>query len=112
MKSVSKYKLGWIGLRVAKHGKAASALKRAGWIRIGHTELNNRNGWDWILPTVSGDRFDTQDWRPLATKGLEAIAIWFTDAQWGANTGITEYQWRDRRIIESDFNQKWATGKR
>ncbi len=108
----SKYQMGWFGIRASKMGRAARLLKNQGWIRTGPAELNNRNAWNWIRPGQTSEDFNQRDWSDLANAGLEGIAIWFCDAQWGANAGITDVQWINRAIIESDFNSKWPNGRR
>lgn len=108
----SKYQLGWIGLRVTRHGRAAATLKRSGWMRSHHADRNNRNAFDWVKPTITHDQFDHTNWNDLASRGLEAVAFWLTDAQWGRNAGLTDRQWQDGRLIELEFNAKWPYGKR
>ena len=111
--TVSKYKLGWIGIRVRKIGRASSALKKLGYFtRSCHADINNRNGFDFIRPCVTGNQFDAYDWTMLAEAGLEGIAFWITDAQLGAVDGITDKQWLNRRVIEKEFNAKRPTGRR
>jgi hypothetical protein len=105
----SKYKIGWIGLRVSRLGQSANRLHRDGWVKTGHAALNNRNGFDWIRPVRTREQFQETDWMDFAAHGLEAIAVWFSDAQWGMIAGITDNQWRDRRIIEFNQSEKRNT---
>ena len=110
---MSAYKLGWIGIRVIRVGKAAKILKNDGWMKMSSgAEVNNRNAFNWMKPVVSREKFETMDWTKLANAGLEALAVWITDAQWGESAAITDHQWADRRVIELDFNAKWPTGRR
>lgn len=112
MTKISKFEMGWIGIRISVHGKSSKLLKSYGWIKLGHAELNNRNGFDWVRPGITKEQFDQQDWTKLADTGLEAIAIWFCDAQWKNGSSLTNTQWKNRAIIQSDFNAKWPTGRR
>jgi hypothetical protein len=109
---LSKYTTGWMGLRASKAGRSSKLLKRTGWIKLGHADLNNRNGFDWVRPGRTHEQFLAADWRELAAAGLVGIAVWFSDAQWGLNAGVTDAQWCRRAIIEADFNSKWPTGHR
>lgn len=109
---VSAFKLGWVGIRVSKVGNASKILKRLGYFKSGPADLNNRNSFAWLRPGRTKAEFDAIDWRQLADAGLQGIAMWFTDAQWGHTAGITDVQWQDRRVIDSEFNAKWPTGKR
>lgn len=105
--------MGWVGLRVSKLGKSSKILKRQGWFTTGGAaELNNRNGFNWIRPGKTNAQFNEIDWRELANAGLVAVAIWFCDAQWKFNAGITDAQWQNRAIVEADFNSNWPTGRR
>lgn len=109
----NKYKEGWIGIRAKRVGRAARALKRSGWMRTGgHAELNNRDGLDWLRPMKTREDFKSFDWAALANLGLNGVAFWFTDAQWGRSSGITGKQWRERAIVEAKFNAQWPNGRR
>jgi len=110
--SISKYQIGWIGIRASKAGRAANLLKKDGWMKTqGHASLNNRDGFDWIRPLKTQDQFEATDWTRYSFKGLEGIAVWFTDAQWETQTGLTAAQWNNRSIIEDEFNKICPTGK-
>lgn len=93
----SKYKVGWVGLRVSRTGRAGRALRQTGWMRCDSAE--NRNGFDWLLPCKTRDQFHAMQWNTLAASGLDGIAVWFSDAQWGKSAGITDTQWQDRHSI-------------
>ncbi|MGD1088714.1 MAG: hypothetical protein ABR955_08310 [Verrucomicrobiota bacterium] len=108
----SKYQIGWIGIRSSKIGRSARLLKNQGWMKIGHAEINNRNGFNWIRPVQTVADFNSKDWRQLADAGLVGLAIWFCDAQWGKNAAITDVQWQNRALIESQFNSKFPSGRR
>lgn len=108
----SKYQMGWIGIRASKVGRSSKLLKKQGWMKLGHADLNNRNGFNWVRPVQEEKDFINKNWSELANVGLEGIAIWFTDAQWGADAAVTDVQWQKRAIIEADFNSKWPTGRR
>ena len=98
---MSKYKIGWIGLRVVRIGRASKTLQALGWIYAGrHGEINNRNGFNWLRPSQTESDFQTADWKRLASHGLQATAVWFSDAQWGKMSGITEKQWLNRVWID------------
>ncbi len=97
----SKYQIGWIGIRVQKAGKSARIFKNQGWIKLNsHADTNNRNGFDYIRCAVDGNYFKTYDFKPFKEAGLQGLAIWFSDAQWKYNSGFTDKQWQNRRIIE------------
>lgn len=98
----SKYQIGWIGIRASKTGRASKILKKEGWIRLDHASLNNRNGFDWIRAAQTFEAFNTTKWNDLAEAGLCGFAVWFCDAQWGQNSGITDFQWQNRKNIERD----------
>lgn len=108
----SHYVVGWVGLRVKRHGKAARKLTSLGWIRMHHADLNNVNGFDWVRPSILKPQFLETDWRELERLGLDAVAVWYTDAQHGADAPITRSQWRERAFIEQEFNEKWPNGIR
>jgi hypothetical protein len=96
----SKYKLGWICLRATRIGSAARLLKRAGWWKMGHAEMNNRNGFDWVIPCRTESEFNSMDWVPFASRGLMAVAMWITDAQWKDSLAVTDTQWENRKFID------------
>jgi hypothetical protein len=91
-KKPSPYRLGWIGIRHEKSGRASRLLRAQGWLRLGHADLNNRNAFDWVRPTRTREEFRETDWRQIANLGLVGIAVWISDAQWGRDTGITDMQ--------------------
>ncbi len=90
---LSKYKLGWIGLRCERANGVK--LKKIGFIDIGR--VNNKNGFDYIKPVVNKNDF-AEKCRGLPVNGT---AIWFSDAQWGKNRSITDKQWQSRIILEN-----------
>lgn len=92
----SKYKMGWIGIRASKLGQAGRLLKNQGWIKI---TSDNRNALNWARPVRTNEQFMATDWSQIANAGLEGTAFWLSDAQWGANAGITDKQWQQRAII-------------
>lgn len=81
-------------------------------IRLSIGELSNRNGFNFIVPVVTRDQFESMDFRSLADAGFDGIAIWFTDAQWGHNSEITDAQWQNRAIIEREFCSRFPNGSR
>lgn len=83
----TKYEMGWIILRIAKRGRAVAALKKAGFMFHSHAELNNRTGSDAVKPVATLADFKGFDWRRFSERGLEGIAFWITDAQWGKKHG-------------------------
>lgn len=97
---VSKYKLGWIGLRVERIGNATGWLKRNGWMKSYPAQLNNRNAFNWVRPCRTHQEFKEMSWHPLAKNGLAGLAFWITDAQWENNSGLTDKQWQERVTIE------------
>ena len=110
--TVSKYKMGWIGIRVERSGKAARALKAAGFWKMQASDVNNRNGFDWVKPGAMAGALDEMNFSAVSKLGLVGLAVWFCDAQWGQSSAVTDAQWQDRRIIEADFNSKFPKGKR
>jgi hypothetical protein len=67
----SKYKIGWIGIRVGK------LLEGYGWMRLDPASPNNRDGFDWAMPSQTRNGFLETDWRKLArqvTGTLERLA--------------------------------------
>lgn len=108
----NKYHVGWIGLRVQKLGRAASALKRQGWMRRARCDANNRNAFDWVRPLQDHAQFMATDWSTLANRGLEGVAMWVCDAQLSREDAVTDQQWSERAFIEAGFNAKWPTGRR
>ena len=109
---LSRYAVGWIGLRVERLGSASHALISSGWIKQHHADLYNRNAFDWVRPVQTREQFEATDWRPLSNLGLSGMAFWITDAQWGKNAGITDAQWMNRAIIEAEFNRNLTHGRR
>lgn len=75
-------------------------------------DLNNRNAFVWMRPCRTEAEYLATDWSALAKAGLEGIAMWITDAQWGHNSNVTDHQWTHRSIIEAQFNAQWPTGRR
>lgn len=108
----SKYELGWIAVRASRVGKSTALLKRNGFMRLNHSDLNNRLGANFVKPFCTCEQFEQWDWRRASRLGLEGIAFWITDAQWGLGVGPTDKQWQGRAMIELAFNAKWPTGKR
>lgn len=92
---LSKYKVGFIGLRITKLGSSSKLLKKQGWMKLNHP-AHNRNSFDYIKWVISKDKFNSFDWQPFIKNNLEAIAVWCTDAQWGKDGGITDKQWKNR----------------
>lgn len=81
-------------------GKAGKVLKRNGWVKIDHAQVNNRNGFDYVLPGRKEEYLEDFIWRDeLSKHGMRGIAVWITDAQWGRSEGITNRQWERRRVI-------------
>lgn len=97
---VSKYKLGWIGIRASRLGRSGRLLKKLGFWKENHAQLNNRNGFNWVRPCKSAHDFKAIDWKALAAAGLDGVAMWITDAQWGSNAAVTDRQWQARIPIE------------
>ena len=103
---VTAYNCGWIGLRVAKMGRARKLLKDGGWIKF-TSPHNNQAGWDWATCGVRPENFATFNFEKMAAAGLEATAVWYTDAQHGANGGVpTNRQWANRRRIEAGVDMR------
>lgn len=98
--SVSKYTMGWVGIRCEKVGKASRYLSSKGWFRQNHAQINNRNGFDWVRPVCEKSFFDKLDTKKLSDLGLTGVAMWLSDAQWGKNSAITDKQWISRKFIE------------
>ena len=111
-KTISAFQLGWIGIRVSKSGRAAKLLKRQGWIKQHPAEHYNRNAFNWMRPCRTEAQYLAMEWSPFAKAGLEGIAMWITDAQWGHTASVTDHQWQLRSTIEADFNSQWPTGRR
>jgi len=88
-----------IGIRVQTAGRATPLLRKDGWVRTYHAALNNRNGFDWIRWLRTKEEFQAMDWKRYQALGLEAVAVWITDAQWAADAAITDTQWRNRKAI-------------
>ena len=99
MKTVSKYTMGLIGLRVQVSGRATELLRKDGWVRMHPAEINNRNGFNWVRWLRTKEEFQAMDWKRYQALGLEAVAVWITDAQWAADAAITDTQWRNRKAI-------------
>lgn len=95
----SAYRLGWIGIRASRVGKAARLLKADHWIEIDAAGINNRNGFNWVHGNRTKEQFKSVDWQKLAEAGLVGVAAWVCDAQWGLDAGLTDAQWRDRVIL-------------
>lgn len=83
-----------------------------GFFKLDPASLNNRNGFAWMVPCSSVERFLAMDFRPLAEAGLVGIAVWITDAQWVMNAGITDVQWQRRALIDREFTASWPAGRR
>ena len=94
----SKYQIGHIGLRISRVGNAGRLLAALGW-RQDHAQLNNRDAFGAVIPNKTREDFAAFDWSRLSTLGMEAVAVWISDAQWGANSGMTTAQWRARKEI-------------
>lgn len=109
---ISAYHLGWIGIRVSKVGRASKILKREGWIKMHPADLNNRNGFSYVRPCRTEAEYLATDWSGFARAGMEAVAFWITDAQFGHTAAITDHQWKLRSIVDEDFNRKFPTGRR
>jgi hypothetical protein len=99
----SKYKLGFIGFRIEKWGQAKRFLKSLGGWELNPAQLNNRNGFNYCLPCRTMEDFKKFDFRVKGFNGLKGIAIWFSDAQWGQNSSITDFQWQNRIQIDPEF---------
>lgn len=99
MNKISSYRYGWIGLRALKLGNSARLLKKLGFMKQSSAQLNNRNGFNYVLP-FGVKRIESFDFNSLKNKGFEGLAIYFTDAQWKYNAGITDKQWQGRIVIE------------
>lgn len=108
----SKYKMGWIGIRVGRLGGAGRLLRDSGWLRLDHSSPNNRDGFDWVLPCQTRSGFLAMDWRTLAGAGLEGMAFWVSSAQREADTGMTAAQWGERALIEMVWCDKYPRGLR
>ncbi len=109
---ISAYQLGWIGIRVAKAGRASKILKRDGWIKMDPASINNHNAFGWMRPCRTEEEYLTTDWNYLAKAGLSGVAMWITKAQQGKNSSVTDHQWQRRSLIEGQFNVQWPTGRR
>lgn len=107
----SKYHLGIAGIRAKVTGKSSQALKKEGWIKLNHADQNNYYAFDWVKFAITRDQFMAKDWSVLSSSGMEGIAIWITDAQWGEFAPITKKQWENRAMIELFFNQKHPHGR-
>lgn len=111
-KKLSKYQIGWIGLRARTLGNARKKLIADGWISVPMDDLNNRNGFNFVIPLKTKDAYLKTCWSTLSDKGLNGIAMWISDAQWAKNKFVTYAQWKDRSIIERAFNCDWPLGRR
>ena len=60
---------------------------------------NNRNGFDYALPSRTREQFAAFDWSALEASGLVALAFWISDAQWGHSAPITTHQWNNRKAV-------------
>lgn len=111
-KMKNSLKLGWIGIRASKVGKASAMLKGAGWIKLCPADVNNRDACNWVRPVRTEAEYLTSDWTPLANAGLEGVAFWVSDLQWGKSAAATTAQWSRRSVIEFVFNSVYPTGRR
>ena len=108
----SSFKLGQINIRTTRAGKSSQILKRAGWIKLSPSAINNRNACNWVMSIRTEAEYLATDWTPLAAAGLEGVAFWISDYQWSHDAAPTAAQWSRRSVIEFVFNSVYPTGRR
>ena len=97
MKRLTMMTARWTGLRAEKCGRSSRLLRKSGFWRQHHAQVNNRNGCDWIKPCGP---LTLKDAKPLfarlASAGFVGVAFQWLDIQWKHTSGLTELQWKER----------------
>lgn len=94
MNVVSRYKMGFIGMRLDKIGRARELMQKKGAMFFKPSD--EPNGFTVVFAVKFKENLTTAFVEKFHKQGARGVAFWISDAQWGNMEQMTREQFKNR----------------